>query len=849
MTKLDIYAPLDGTTVDLKTIPDEVFAGGMVGEGVSIAPASAVLKAPCAGEVINIHRSNHALSLRTADGIDVLLHIGLDTVSLKGKGFHLKTSLGAKVKIGDPLIAFDFSFLEKNAKSMLTEVIVSAPDKALKVTPVIGKKVTVGTDVILAVTATAKDKEPQENPALDTDEELTSWQIEITDPTGFHARPAAVLASEAKRFSSAVKIVKGDKEADAKSVTAIMGLDIKGGDSVTLKAKGSDAANALFDIVPALELAMSKAGEKAPLPTPMAIPLTPLSSDPNTLVGTPASDGKGTGKIRLFTPAVFKVEETAANPAAEVKKLEDALAEAHTDLQELSTKIPDAKQAAIFKAHAEMLSDSALTDKAFGLINSGKSAAFAWNKTCEEEANNLSHLSSPILSARAADIRDIKNRILSLLSNAKEAKEAKETPLSYPAENTILIAEELPPSAVASLDKAKIKGLAMTSGSATSHTAILAKTLGIPAIAGIEKRALEIPDGTLAFIDGSKGTLQINLSAKDFAAALKEEKQSQEKHAAALKNAALPATTKDGKNIDIGGNVGSVFDAEKVLEAGGESIGLLRSEFLFLDRAAAPSEDEQADTYIKIAKLLGKDKKLIIRTLDVGGDKPLSYLPMPAEANPFLGMRGIRLTLAHQDIFRTQIRAMLAAAKYSDIHIMFPMISRYKELIEAKQIVLDEQKKLNAPKVKIGVMIEVPSAALIAESLAAEADFFSIGTNDLTQYTLAMDRGNSDLNKIADGLHPAVLRLIKMTVAGAHKHKKFVGVCGDMASNPAAVPLLLGLGVDELSMAPPSIPTIKERVRELDMKKCEQLASKALEFPSATAVHDLLQSQETGVKK
>jgi len=841
-TKIDLYAPLDGTTVDLKTIPDEVFASGAVGEGVSIAPTSCVLKAPCAGEVINIHSANHALSLRTADGINVLMHIGLDTVNLKGKGFHLKTAQGAKVQIGDPLIAFDFSFLEKNAKSMLTEIIVSSSDKDLQVSPVIGKKVTVGTDVILTVTATTKNKKLQENSASDTDEELTSWQIEITDPTGFHARPAAVLASGAKKFSATVKIVKNGKEADAKSITAIMGLNIKQGDLITLKAKGDDAAEALFELVPALELAMSKEAEKTALPTPATIPFAPLSSDPNILIGTPASEGKGLGKTHLFTPIFFAIEETASNPAAEVKKLEKALAAAAKDLQELSTKIPDKKQASIFTAHAELLADSALTAPAFALINSGKSAAFAWNKICTEEADRLTKLDNPILSARATDIRDINTRVLALLSDTKGK------PFSYP-DDTILIAEELTPSATASLDKTKIKGIATTFGSATSHSAILAKTLGIPAIAGIEKRALKISDGTLAFIDGSKGTLQINLSAKDFAAALKEEKQSKEKYAAALKNAFLPATTKDGKNIDIGGNVGSVFDAEKVLEAGGSGIGLLRSEFLFLNRQAAPSEEEQADAYIKIAKLLGKDKKLIIRTLDIGGDKPLSYLPMPAEANPFLGMRGIRLTLAHQDLFRTQIRAILAAAKYSDIHIMFPMISRYKELSEAKQIVLDEQKKLNAPKVKIGVMIEVPSAVLIADSLASEVDFFSIGTNDLTQYTLAMDRGNPDLNKIADGLHPAVLRLIKMTVAGAHKHKKFVGVCGDMAGKAETVPLLLGLGVDELSMAPPSIPIIKELVRKLDIKKCEQLANTAMELPSASAVHALLQSQETGVKK
>ena len=842
MTKLDLYAPLDGTTVDLKTIPDEVFAKEMVGKGVSIAPTSSVLKAPCAGEVINIHSANHALSLRTEDGLDVLMHIGLDTVNLNGKGFHLKTAVGAKVKIGDELIAFDFSFLEKNAKSMLTEIVVSSSDKELEVTPVIGKKVTVGTDIVLTVTATTKDKEPQAKPAPDTDEELTSWRIKVTDPTGFHARPAAVLASNAKKFSAAVKIVKSGKVADAKSVTAIMGLDIKQGDLITLKAKGNDAAEALFELVPTLELAMSEASAKAPLPAPAHLPSAPFSSDPNTLVGTPASEGKGLGKTYLFTPAVFAIEETAKDPAAEVKKLEKALAAAAKDLQKLSAKITDEKQAAIFKAHIELLSDSTLTDEAFSLINSGKSAAFAWDKTCTDEARHLAKLNSPILSARAADIRDINARVLSLLSGTKEK------PFSYP-DDTILIAEELTPSATASLDKTKIKGIVTTLGSATSHAAILAKTLGIPAIAGIEKRALEIPDGTLAFIDAAKGTLQINLSAKDFAAALKEEKQSKEKYAAALKNAARPATTKDGKRIDIGGNVGSLFDVEKVLEMGGAGIGLLRSEFLFLDRTTAPSEEEQADTYIKIAKLLGKDKKLIVRTLDIGGDKPLSYLNIPTEANPFLGMRGIRLTLANQDIFRTQIRAILAAAKYSDIHIMFPMISRYKELIEAKQIVLEEQEKLSAPKVKIGVMIEVPSAALIAESLAAEADFFSIGTNDLTQYTLAMDRGNPDLNKIADGLHPAVLRLIQMTVAGAHKHKKFVGVCGGMAGSSEAVPLLLGLGVNELSMAPPSIPIIKELVRKLDIKKCEQLASKALELPSATAVHALLQSQETGVKK
>ncbi|WP_373973916.1 phosphoenolpyruvate--protein phosphotransferase [Chitinibacter sp. SCUT-21] len=404
-------------------------------------------------------------------------------------------------------------------------------------------------------------------------------------------------------------------------------------------------------------------------------------------------------------------------------------------------------------------------------------------------------------------------------------------------ENAILIAEELTPSDTASMDRTKVLGFCTTGGGATSHVAILARSLNIPAICGIDEDVLELANGTPVILDGTRGTLRKNPSEAEVAAIRDKQAAQATKRAAELAAAFEPAVTKDGTHVEVVANIGGLDDAVDGVKLGSEGVGLLRSEFLYLERTDAPTEEEQSQIYIDIAKALGNDKTFVVRTLDVGGDKPLAYLPMPVEENPFLGIRGVRLCLAEPEILHTQVRAVLRAAPYSKLAIMFPMITSLEEVREVKRVVAEEKAALGITQdVQVGIMVEVPATAVMAEQFAREVDFFSIGTNDLTQYTLAMDRGHPKLAKQADVMHPGVLNLINMTVQGAHKHGKWVGVCGGIASDPMAIPLLLGIGVDELSASVPTIPAIKALVRTLDKAECQKLAAEILQLGTAAEV-------------
>jgi phosphoenolpyruvate-protein phosphotransferase len=368
--------------------------------------------------------------------------------------------------------------------------------------------------------------------------------------------------------------------------------------------------------------------------------------------------------------------------------------------------------------------------------------------------------------------------------------------------------------------------------------AILARSLGLPALAGADEAVLKIADGTEVVLDGETGELRRNPSAEQKASVTRAQNENLERRKAALEMAHEPAKTRDGKHIEVAANIGSAEDARQAVELGADGVGLLRSEFLFLERDEAPSEEEQQRVYQEIADILGP-RPLVIRTLDVGGDKPLRYLPMPAEENPFLGVRGIRIGLVRQEILRTQLRAILKVRSKAKIHVMFPMISTLEELQKAKAILEEERLALKAPQISVGIMIEVPSAALLADVLAPEVDFFSIGTNDLTQYTLAMDRGHKDLAKQVDALHPSVLKLIGMTAQAGLKHNKWVGVCGGLASDLNAVAILLGLGVRELSVSLPSIPLVKSKVRESAIPEAESLAAEAKNLKNGAEVREL----------
>lgn len=679
---------------------------------------------------------------------------------------------------------------------------------------------------------------------------VESEPIVILNPAGLHARPAAVLVNAAKQFSAKVKIARNDREVNAKSVVGVMGLGVKHNDTVVLKAEGDDAATAVATLA---ELVRSGLGEDVsgdpesdePDPQDAKPPAQDAqppqgARDPNVFAGAPASPGVVAGRVFQLRHAEIEVDEKGRGAAAERAALLGAISEAKRDLAKLEENLrasSDPGKAAIFAAHRELIEDPELIDATDKRIDAGQSAAYAWRAAYTASAQTLSAVGNELLAARANDIRDIGRRVLAHLAGVMP--ENVETP-----ENSILIAPDLTPSDTAGLDQSRVVGFCTTGGSATSHASILARSAGIPAVAAIEARALDIPNGTPAILDGERGELRLNPSERDMTETKRRQEQAARARAEAFAASALAAVTLDGHRVKVVGNISGLAEAEEIPALGGEGVGLLRSEFLFLQRTEAPTEAEQASVYVAIAKALGGARDLVVRTLDVGGDKPLSYMPLPHEENPFLGVRGIRLNLLGTDLFRSQVRAALHAAPHTNLCIMFPMISGVDELRDAKRIVLQEKEAMGVREpVQIGIMVEVPSAALMAEYLAEEADFFSIGTNDLTQYTLAIDRGHPKLAHMADALHPAVLRLMAMTVAGAHKHGKWVGICGGVASEPLAAPVLIGLGLDELSVSIKGIPTIKAAVRHLEMKRCKEIADAAMNMRTAEEVRAYLKKE------
>lgn len=801
----------------------------MMGDGIAIDPITNVLLAPCSGKIVQLHPAHHALSIETAGGAQILLHIGLDTVKLKGEGFEPKVKLGDEVKSGQPLIVFDADAVAQKARSLISILVITeAP--AHELLSGSKTKAVAGQDVLLelAFRKTQNTSAAIAKPVAVAESKV----IELTLPTGLHARPAALVAAQAKKYQSNIEIKKGSKTGNAKSVVSLLTLEIGQGDAVKFVANGADAKVAVTEMAQFLKNLKEQPPEPLQPPTAASV----AKNDPNVIGGVSASPGIAIGRVhRLKTENFQVVERSTKSPQQEMASLSSAIQKANVELDELLLKIKektDASKAAIFTAHLELLEDPALLDQAHQTIQSGKTAAFAWNKAISMHADRLSNLNNELMANRANDLRDVGNRVLRLLVGSSETS-------VKPLENeSILVAENLTPSDTVQLDREKVLGFCTTTGGATSHVAILARSLGIPAVAGIDRRALEIADGTEVVLDGDLGEIRLNPNWIEKEKILDHQREVLNRRKNAMAQTMERAVTVDGKVIEVAANIGGLEDAKKAVELGCDGVGLLRSEFLFLERATAPSEEEQYRVYQDIANALGK-RPLIIRTLDVGGDKPLQYLPIEPEENPFLGIRGIRVGFLKPEILREQLRAILRVKSKGKMHVMFPMIASIHELRQAKAILEEERKKLGAAPIQVGIMIEVPSAALMADTFAPECDFFSIGTNDLTQYTLAMDRGHKDLAKQVDGLDPSVLKLIEMTVKAAHAHGKWVGVCGGLASDAKAVPILLGLGVDELSVSIPVIPLVKSQVRETKLEIARVFAKRALEASSAKDVRGI----------
>lgn len=464
----------------------------------------------------------------------------------------------------------------------------------------------------------------------------------------------------------------------------------------------------------------------------------------------------------------------------------------------------------------------------------GHGLAFAWHAAVEEAAETLAGLGNAVLAARAADLRDVGGRVLAQIDPSL----ARPGPAAVPA-GAILLADDLSPSDTAGLDATRVAGLVTVQGGPTSHTAILARTLGLPAVVGAGAQITGLEDGAEAIVDGTAGRLYVAPSAADLASARDWIAAEAAKRARAAEARALPARTTDGHDIAIGANINLAEQAAFALAQGAEGVGLMRTEFLFLERGDSPGEEDQYRAYRAMAKAM-EGKPLVVRALDIGGDKQVAHLDLPREENPFLGVRGARLLLRRPDLLVPQMRALYRAAKDgAAISIMFPMITSAAEVLALRETCERIRAEIGAPEVPLGIMIEVPSAALMAAELAVHADFFSIGTNDLTQYTLAIDRQNPVLAPEADSLHPAVLRLIDATVKGGRAQGRWVGVCGGIAGDPFGAALLAGLGVEELSMTPREIPAVKERLRAADLAGLQSLAARALAAPDAAAVRAL----------
>jgi phosphoenolpyruvate-protein phosphotransferase len=801
MNRISIVSPLSGPVWPLERIPDPVFAQKLAGDGLSIDPTDSLLLAACDGEVIALHAAGHALTLRTAGGLEVLMHIGIDTVTLKGEGFRPLVKVGDRVQKGAPLIEFDLDFLATRAKSLLTQVVITNSERVQSWERSSGF-VAAGRDALFTVTLAPEE---QTVAAAET-AALISDAVIIPNPTGLHARPAAVLASLAKGFRSVIKLQLGDKQANARSVTSIMALEIGHGASVRVVASGPDAKEAIGKLSSVLAQGCGDEG-CVPAPAPATIAQSPTaappprrkSADPNLLLGVSASPGLAVGEIFQVRRTEIPVIESGTGVDAERDRLTKAIA--------------------------------------WSAIAKGKSAAFAWKGAVTTHADRLAGLRNQLLAQRANDLRDVGLRVLSLITGVDIS------PPEYP-QNSVLIAEDLTPSDTAALDRSRVAGFCTTRGGATSHVAILARSLGLPALAGIEPAALELPNRSPVILDGNAGTLRLRPSPEEVTRIRAAQQRAEQRRNENLAHALEPAVTRDGKRIEVFANIGGVKDAGQIAALGGEGVGLLRSEFLFMERPDAPTEDQQFENYKAIIEAAGSARQIIIRTLDVGGDKPLAYLPIPREDNPFLGERGIRVGLDRPEVLRTQLRAILRAAAFGKVSVMFPMIATLDELRDVKAILAEEAAGLGVPPIPAGIMVEVPAAAVMAAQFAREAEFFSIGTNDLTQYSLAMDRGHPKLAPKVDGLNPAVLRLIAHTVNGARTSGRKVGVCGGIASDPRAVPILLGIGVDELSVSLPAIPAVKAQIRTLHSDECKALAERALAAESAEEVRALVPAQD-----
>jgi len=838
MTTLEILAPMDGWCAPLEEVPDQVFAGRMLGDGLAIDPVVGLVTAPCAGEVATVAAGGHAVSIRTAEGIEVLVHVGIDTVQLGGRGFEVLVRQGQSVAAGDALLRFDLDAIARVAKSLMTPIVIGLADGLeLRRRRPPGP---VRAGELLFEIAGSAAQTPTLTASGGGQTEVRVLQVMLQH--GIHARPAALLAQRIRAVSAQVTIEAHGKRADARSVVSIMSLGVRFRDSISVQATGTGAQAAIEAVTAGLEEAVRAEESAAPSraePAPNLEVPKPTRAEADAVVidgqlkGVVAVAGFAVGVAARIERPEIVVAETGAGRVHESRELERARSTVRARLTRVGEVGAPARRE-IVAAHVEFLDDPMLNEVAEELIASGKSAGYAWRTATRRSMAALAALPDERLRERADDLLDVESHVLLALSG-----EARPMNLPIP-ERAVLLADELLPSELVALDRRRLAAICLSGGGATSHVAILAAAMDVPMLVGLGTAVQDIREGVALIVDADRGVLEMKPPAAEVQRAEARVAARLAERVAERAAAQSECRARDGTRVEVYANVGSVGDAAAAVSNGAEGCGLLRTEFLFIERDTAPSEAEQLEAYQAIADALG-GRPLVLRLMDIGGDKPLRYLPLPYEENPALGLRGIRTALWRKDLLRTQLQAALRVEPVGVVKLLLPMITDVAELRTVRKLVDELRGELGGRvPVELGAMVETPAAALSAARILREADFLSIGSNDLTQYTLAMDRGHAELAARIDALHPTVLQLIAATAAAGTEAGKTVAVCGGVAADPTAVPLLIGLGVRELSVVPAAVPGIKRLIRSLTVAACATLAARCLTLESAAEVRALV---------
>ncbi len=670
--------------------------------------------------------------------------------------------------------------------------------------------------------------------------DLSVCQEWILDyPSGLHARPASLWVDFAKKAQSSIRVRHGQYAVEMKNLVGLLQLGAKNGDVLIFSTDAAEGARLLKDAISVVKKV--SVSEKCVMRRIESQTKTFHGWYPRyrqkSISGVGASSGLALGKIFVLKQNNISIIDQPTDFAVGATCLESALTKTK---QKMSLVIADitarmgADSAAIFSAQMVLLEDEDLIAQVFRFMAEGHGVAWSWDRAVRQFADMFSKVDNPLLAARAVNLIDVGRRVLGEINPSYRSFFLNDIP-----HGIILVTDDLSPSDVAQLDCTKVYGLATAWGGPLSHTAILARTLGIPMVVATGVDVLAVECDVQAIIDGDNGYIYLDPASEDIENAQRQISIVAQKRNSEIRMCRLPVQTTDGQRIRIMANVNYTNQVPVALDFGAEGIGLMRTEFLFLDGPHIPDEEAQFDVYCAMITAV-RGKPLIIRALDIGGDKQVTHLRLSKEDNPFLGVRGTRLLLRRRDLLIPQLRALYRAAKEGgDLWILFPMIMSVSEIFAIKKIAEEIRNDIGAPKLKLGVMIEVPAAAIMADVLSAYVDFFSIGTNDLTQYTMAVDRQNPYLVSEADSLDPAVLRMIHQTIQGAEKHKRWVSVCGGMAGDPFAAMILTGLGINELSMISCDISSVKACLQAHSIEDMKILAKKALQCETARAVRAL----------